>query len=70
VQVDPVNPTLKAPGTKRLKLKCDEPLSKITFKFHLCRYAEAVDKYAALANPPPPPSSPPAPRPINPYSPG
>ena len=34
VQVDPIKPTLKAPGTKRLKLKCDEPLS-ICFQFQL-----------------------------------
>jgi len=27
VQVDPVKPKLKAPGTKHLKLKCDGPLS-------------------------------------------
>jgi hypothetical protein len=29
VQVDPIKPTLKAPGTKRLKLKCDELLQKL-----------------------------------------
>jgi hypothetical protein len=28
VQLDPIKPTLKAPGTKRLKLKCDEPLGR------------------------------------------
>ena len=33
--VDPVKPTLKTPGTKRLKLKCDEPLLKFAFKFNL-----------------------------------
>jgi hypothetical protein len=38
VQVDPINPTLKALGTKRLKLKCDEPLSNFAFKFNLRRY--------------------------------
>ena len=37
VQVDPIKPTLKAPGTKRLKLKYDEPLSKIAFEFNLRR---------------------------------
>ena len=31
-------PTLKAPGTKRLKLKYDAPLSKFAFKFNLRRY--------------------------------
>ena len=38
VQVDPIKPTLKAPGTKRLKLKCDEPLSNFAFNFNLRRY--------------------------------
>ena len=27
VQLDPINPTLKSPGTRRLKLKCDKLLS-------------------------------------------
>ena len=31
VQVDPNKPTLKAPGTNRLKLKYDEPLSSFAF---------------------------------------
>jgi lipoate-protein ligase A len=38
VQVDPIKPTLKAPGTKRLKLKYDDPLSNFAFKFNLRRY--------------------------------
>ena len=38
MQVDPMNPTLKAPGTKRLKLKNDELLSNFAFKFNLRRY--------------------------------
>ena len=33
-----MKPLLKAPGTKRLKLKCDEPLSNNAFKFNLRRY--------------------------------
>jgi hypothetical protein len=33
-----MKPTLKAPGTKRLKLKCDEPLSNFAFNFNLRRY--------------------------------
>jgi hypothetical protein len=37
VQVDPIKPTLEAPGTKRLKLKYDETLSSFAFKFNLCR---------------------------------
>ena len=40
MQVDPINPTLKPPGTKLLKLKYDEPLSKIAFKFNLRRYSK------------------------------
>jgi len=35
VQVDPIKLTLKAPGTKRLKLKYDELLSKIAKQFQL-----------------------------------
>jgi len=38
VLVDPIKPTLKSPGTQRLKLKYDVPLSKIAFKFNLRRY--------------------------------
>ena len=38
MQVDPIKPTLKAPGTKRLKLQYDEPLSSFAFKFNLRRY--------------------------------
>jgi len=38
VQVDPIKPTLKPPGTKRLKLKYGELLSKFAFNFSLCRY--------------------------------
>jgi hypothetical protein len=33
-----MNPTLKAPGTKRLKLKYDELVSNFAFKFNLRRY--------------------------------
>ena len=38
VQVDPIKPTLKAPGTRRFKLKCDVPLSNFAFNFSLRRY--------------------------------
>jgi len=38
VQVDPIKPTLKAPGTKRLKPYYDEPPSDFDFKFKLRRY--------------------------------
>ena len=40
MQVDPIKPTLKAPGAKRLKLKYEEPLSKIAY--NLRRYTLAV----------------------------
>jgi hypothetical protein len=42
VQVDPIKPTLKAPGTVRLKLKYDEPLTKFAFNFNLRRYIQEV----------------------------
>jgi hypothetical protein len=38
VQVDPIKPVLKAPGTKRLKLKYDVLLSSFAFNFNLRRY--------------------------------
>jgi len=38
MQVDPIKPTVKASGTKRLKLICDGPLSNFAFKFTLRRY--------------------------------
>jgi hypothetical protein len=38
VQVDPVKPMLKPPETKRLKPKCDGPLSNFAFEFNLRRY--------------------------------
>jgi hypothetical protein len=38
VQDHPIKPTLKAPGTKLLKLKYGRPLSKVGFKFNLRRY--------------------------------
>ena len=41
MQVDPTKPTLKAPGSKRLKLKHDGPLSNFAFKFNLRRYIES-----------------------------
>ena len=42
LQVDPIKPTLKATGTKRLKLKCDVLLSTFTFKFSLHHYSWAT----------------------------
>jgi len=41
VQVDPVKSMLKAPGTKRLKLKYNELLSNIALNFNLRRYTWA-----------------------------
>ncbi len=38
VQVDPVKPKLKLPGTKRLKLKCHVLRSTSAFRFNLRRY--------------------------------
>jgi hypothetical protein len=38
VQVDPITLTVEAPGTERLKLKCDKLLSTSAFKFNLRRY--------------------------------
>ena len=43
MQVDPIKPTLKAPGTKRLTLNCDTLLSISAFKFNLRRYPEEAD---------------------------
>jgi hypothetical protein len=40
VQVDPVKPTLKPPGTKRLKLNCDESMSNFACNFNLRRYSK------------------------------
>jgi hypothetical protein len=44
VQVDPMKPTLKAHGTKRLKLKFDILFSNFAFKFNLRRYIQYVDE--------------------------
>jgi len=40
VQIDPIKPTLKAPGIKLLKLKCDDPRSNFAFTFNLRRYTQ------------------------------
>jgi hypothetical protein len=45
VQIDPIKPTLKAPGTKRLKLQCDELLSDFAFDFNLRRYIELLRQF-------------------------
>ena len=40
MQVDPIQPTLKAPVSESLKLRCDELLSNVAFKFIFRRYSE------------------------------
>jgi len=45
VQVDPIIPISKAPGTKRLILKYDELPSNFALKFNLRRYIEALRVY-------------------------
>ena len=42
MQVDPIKPTLKPPGTKRFKLKYDVPLSFFAFKCNSCRYNQVA----------------------------
>jgi hypothetical protein len=62
VQVDPIKPMLKAPGTERLKLEYHESLSKFAFNFNLRRYnqgnrIQAAERRAAeaenMVRPPP-----------------
>jgi hypothetical protein len=49
VQVDPIEPTLKPPGTKHLKLKCDILLSTFAFKFNVRRYDMELIAFRARA---------------------
>ena len=44
MQVDPIKPTSNAPGTKRLRLKSDEPLLSFAFNSNLRRYTEELMK--------------------------
>ena len=46
MQVDPIKPTLKAPGTMLLTLGYDEQLSDFAFKLNLCRYHLEVLRWA------------------------
>ena len=49
-----MKPTLKAPRIKRLKLKCDDPLSNMGFKFNMRRYSKVdavVQQVAATVAP-------------------
>ena len=49
MQADPLKPKLKLPGTKRLKRKCEGPLSNFALKFKLRRYTTVrTDMEAAL----------------------
>ena len=49
VQLHPIIPMLKSPGTKLLKVKCDILVSTSAFKFTLRRYSKA-DAQAILNN--------------------
>ena len=40
MQVDPIKPTLKAPGLNLLKLNYNEPPSNFAFKFKVHHYSE------------------------------
>ena len=42
MQVDPIKPTVKAPGTKRLKLKYAKLLSSFAFNVNLRRYSSGA----------------------------
>jgi hypothetical protein len=42
VQVDPIKPTLKAPGTQRLKPRYDESVPSFAFNFNLRRYKRVI----------------------------
>jgi len=43
VRVDLMKSTLKAPGSQRLILRCDDLLSKLAFNFNLCHHSEGGD---------------------------
>jgi len=49
VQVDPMKPTLKAPGYERLKLRCDDLAFKFCFRFQLPPLQRGGDHAAAQA---------------------
>ena len=40
MQIDPIKPSLKAPGTNLLTIKCNKPLSTFAFKLNLRRYTK------------------------------
>jgi hypothetical protein len=43
-----MKPTFQAPGSKRLKLKFDEPLSNFAFKFKLRQYVQAIAEHTTF----------------------
>ena len=49
VQVDPIGPMLKLPGSKRSKLKYGKMLSSVAFNFNLRHYAKAHGSYHAIS---------------------
>jgi hypothetical protein len=51
VQVDPMNPALKAPGTTRLNLQYDVLLSIFAFNFNLRRYTEELYQQGFISYP-------------------
>jgi len=50
VQADPIKLKMNPPGTERLKLKYDDPLSNFAFRFNLRRYNTAVSFNGADAS--------------------
>ena len=51
MQVDPIEPKVKPPGSERLKLKCDVLLSNAAFKFNLRRYSMDDPSHPPKARP-------------------
>ena len=49
VPLDPIKPVLIAPGTKRLKLYYDEPLSNFDLDFNLRRYSMGTAAAASIS---------------------
>ena len=47
MQFDPITAMLKAPETKRLKLKYDQPLQNFAFNFNFCYYIEVLLEHGA-----------------------
>jgi len=45
LQVDPIKPALKAPGTKHFKQEHDEQLSNFALNFNLRRYNKVVPRF-------------------------